>query len=182
MLLNYAKYAANGGAGYVLKPEYLTSAALFDKSKAKYPHDFTVPKLKLRLRIISGQQFQFEDPTVSDIIDPFVEVRLKGIEVDEERNLKYRTHILKDNGFNPVWSTDERSCIVEYTIIAPELATLIVKVFDGHATKKRKLAWYAIEMPHIVEGHRVLPMLNSRFDQIPHCFLYVHVKIEHLRL
>lgn len=182
MLLNYAKYVANGGAGYVMKPEYLTSAALFDKSKAKYPHEFTVPKMKLRLKIISGQQFQFEDPAVADIIDPFVEVKVRGIEVDEERNPKYRTHTLKDNAFNPVWSTDEKRCTVEFTLIAPELATLVVKVFDAHASKKRKLAWYAIEVPHIVEGHRVLPMLNSRFDPIPHCFLYVHVTIKHLSL
>lgn len=180
MLLNYAKFAANGGAGYVLKPEYLRSAALADPSKARYPHEFTKPKVKLTIKIISGQQFQFEQQTASDIIDPFVEVKLKGLEVDEESNKPYRTHTIQDNGFNPVWSTESKSCEVEYSIVAPELATLVVKVYDGHVHKNSKVAWYAIEVPHIAEGYRAIPMLNSRFDAWAHCYLFVHVKVEHL--
>ena len=181
MLLNYAKYVANGATGYILKPEYLTSATLLDPRKAKYPNEMTVPKMKLKIRVISGQQFHFEEAGVSDITDPFVEIKVKGIDVDEEINQAFKTHVIKDNGFNPIWSTDDKACETEFTLIAPELATLVVKVYDADLTKKTKLAWYAIEVPHIVEGHRMIPMLNTRFDQIPNCYLYVHIKIEHLK-
>ena len=181
MLLNWAKFAANGGTGYVLKPEYLTSAALTNKSLQLYPHEFTNPKLKIRIKIISGQQFQFEENvSTSDIIDPYVEVKVKGLDVDETMNQIYKTHTIKNNGFNPVWSDQEKSCEVEFTLIAPELATLVVKVFDADLTKRSKLAWYAIEVPHLAEGYRVFPMLNSRFDQITHSYLFVHIQIERL--
>jgi len=179
MLLNYAKFAANGGCGYVLKPEYLTSTAIRDPTKAKYVHDFTEPRLKLTIRIISGQQFQFEKQGVSDLVDPWVEVKLKGSVHDEKQNKVFRTQTVKNNGFNPIWSTPENPNVMEFMISAPDLATLVVKVSDSDRTKSSKLAWYAIDVPHIVGGYRVIPMLNSRFDEIPHCFVYAHIKLEY---
>lgn len=181
MLLNYAKFAANGGIGYVLKPDYLTSAVVPHPSRAIYPHDMTTPKMKIKIRVISGQQFHFEDAVVGrDIIDPFVEIKLRGIDLDEESNPVYKTHVIKDNGFNPIWSTDGKVCEKEFTVIGPEHACLVFRVFDANLTNNTKLAWYAIEVPHLLQGYRVLPMLNSKFDQIPHCYLYVHVTIVHL--
>lgn len=177
MLLNYAKFMKNGGCGYVLKPDCMLSDTLNNPDRANYPHKMTSPKLNITIKIISGQQFTNEKGAKGrDIVDPYVEVKLRGTDMDEGQNNVYKTPVIKDNGFNPWWSKDEE-CVHHFKVSAPEFATLVFKVFDENLGKDEKLAWYAIEVTDMQTGYRVLPMLNSKFEPIKHCYLFVHIKI-----
>ena len=38
-------------------------------------------------------------------MDPFVEFKVIGIPIEEQKNKKFRTKVIDDNGFNPRWET-----------------------------------------------------------------------------
>lgn len=36
-----------------------------------------------------------------DIADPYIEIYIRGLKFDEERNKVQRSHVITDNGFSP---------------------------------------------------------------------------------
>lgn len=176
-LLNYAKFAKNGGCGYVLKPECMLSDTLKDPSRANYPHLMTTPKLKLTVKIISGQLLKNEKISNRDIPDPFVEVKIRGLDIDEAQNTVLKTPVINNNGFNPNWAAFGNKSTQSFQINAPDFATLVFKVFDKDALSVERMSWYAIELNDIQTGYRVVPMLNSKFEVIKNCYLLVHITL-----
>lgn len=77
-----------------------------DCTESKYISTFTQPLKKIELIIISGQKlkpFNYES-NVTDIVDPYVEVSIKGVPLDTKRNKPKKTKVIDDNGFNPIWN------------------------------------------------------------------------------
>uniref|UniRef100_A0A2K6N7M9 Phosphoinositide phospholipase C n=1 Tax=Rhinopithecus roxellana TaxID=61622 RepID=A0A2K6N7M9_RHIRO len=99
--LNRAKFSANGGCGYVLKPECMCQGVFNPNSEDPLPGQL---KKQLVLRIISGQQLpKPRDSMLGDrgeIIDPFVEVEIIGLPVDCSRE---QTRVVDDNGEARPW-------------------------------------------------------------------------------
>lgn len=59
------------------------------------------------------------------MVDPFIELSIKGIEIDTMSNKTRCTHVIKDNGFNPVWTkriNDANRKKFSFEIRCPELA------------------------------------------------------------
>ncbi|XP_030798591.1 1-phosphatidylinositol 4,5-bisphosphate phosphodiesterase eta-2 isoform X3 [Rhinopithecus roxellana] len=121
--LNRAKFSANGGCGYVLKPECMCQGVFNPNSEDPLPGQL---KKQLVLRIISGQQLpKPRDSMLGDrgeIIDPFVEVEIIGLPVDCSRE---QTRVVDDNGFNPTW---EETLV--FTVHMPEIALVRFLVWD----------------------------------------------------
>ena len=177
MLLNYAKFAKNGNIGYTLKPTFMLSNTITHPELANYPHKMVNPQMNISITVISGQHLSNEgEISGGDIVDPYVEIKLRGTDADEALNTIYKTPVIEDNGFNPWWSQKEE-CIHHFKISAPEFATLIFKVFDKNMARDEKLGWYAIEVNDIQAGYRVIPVLDSKFKPIKHCYLFVHIKL-----
>ena len=66
---------------------------IFNK-KNRYPSEFTKVKLRIVLKVISGQHLRHEkDIDAKTDINPQVKVSLKGSKIDEEKNLKYQTKV-----------------------------------------------------------------------------------------
>ena len=81
LLLYLAKFVENGGneCGYVLKPAFLRP----NPKKEKYISDFKNIRKIVNILVISGQQLRPEDENdVKDVVDPYVEVSLRGILID----------------------------------------------------------------------------------------------------
>jgi phosphatidylinositol phospholipase C delta len=182
MLLNYAKFNVNGGtnSGYVLKPKFLRSDALKNPGIAKYPKDFTQPCKKLTVKVICGQQLRPSNFNAKEVIDPQVEVKIKGLEIDETHNAIQTTPVVKDNGFHPVWanSNKESSYTFEFKLCAPEFAYVVFNVWDQDSMGKDRVGWYAIEFEHLLQGYRVVPILNSQLKAIPYSYLLCHITVE----
>lgn len=66
-----------------------------------------------------------------EVIDPYVKVQLRGHPDDK---YKYKTDVVKNNGFNPVWWNAKTT----FLVTVPELAMLELIVKD-HATTKSNL-------------------------------------------
>jgi len=179
MLLNYAKFAANGGAGYVLKPKYLRHNS--DSDPDYHPKELNKkPVKKLLLKIISGQQIRPDKFNSKEIIDPYVEIKIRGLEIDEHNNSTYRTQTVKDNGFHPVWSKKDHPNVFQFDIYAPDFCFLVFNIFDEDMVGRDKMGWYAIEFNHIQQGYRVIPILNNRCQPINHSYVFCHISIETL--
>ena len=175
MLLNYAKFANNGGiqSGYTLKPEYMCHDALLNHEIVQYPNEFKKPIKKLSVKIISGQQIRPDDLVVREIIDPYVEVKIRGLDVDEERNQTFKTHMIKDNGFHPVWDSNT----FEFEICAPDFCFLVITAYHGDLLKRDKMGWYAIELNCMQQGYRVVPLLNNIFQPIKGSYVFCKVTL-----
>ena len=163
-LINYAKFNANGGvcSGYVLKPKYMRHDSLTCPEFVNYPANFKEPLKKLTIQVISGQQIRPDDLVVREIIDPYIEIKIKGLEIDEQVNSVCRTHTIKDNGFHPVWARDKDACKFEFQIHAPDFCTLIMTAYHEDVMSKDRLGWYAVEFKNIQTGYRVVPLMNSQ--------------------
>jgi len=180
MLLNYAKFASNGGIGYVLKPKYLRHN--FTSDPNYHPRELTKrkPVKKLILKIISGQQIRPDKFDSKEIIDPYVEIKIRGLEIDEQNNSTYRTQTVKDNGFHPIWAKKDHPNVYEFDIYAPDFCFLVFNIFDEDMVGRDKMGWYAIEFNHIQQGYRVIPILNNRCQPINHSYIFCHISIETL--
>ncbi|KAK6018025.1 C2 domain protein, partial [Ostertagia ostertagi] len=113
--LNTGLFRVNGNCGYVLKPEMLL--------KGIDPRSVFKPKVKLGIGIISAQYLPKFAPG-KDIVDPYVTVQIFGAPRDE---LKWKTSVIRNNGFNPVWNQS-----FDKELYCPEIAMLrfCVKDFD----------------------------------------------------
>lgn len=180
MLLNYAKFIANGNTGYVLKPRYLRHNTLQEQDLSCYPRHMKRPIKKLTVRVISGQQIRPDNYKSSEIIDPYVEVRIHGLELDEQNNSNHRTQTIKDNGFHPYWGAKENANIFEFNLCAPDFCTLVFQIFDEDMVGRDKIGWYPIEFNNIQQGYRVVPVLNARMQPIKHSYIFCHISIANL--
>ena len=93
-------------------------------------------------------------------MDPWVEVKVKGLEIDEKTNGKRETSVIDDNGFHPVWTQKNK---FQFQLACPELAQLVFKIYDKDVIGSKKIGWYAIDVDDLVAGYRAVPILNSAF-------------------
>ncbi|RWS14778.1 1-phosphatidylinositol 4:5-bisphosphate phosphodiesterase gamma-1-like protein [Dinothrombium tinctorium] len=122
MQLNQGKFMQNGGCGYVLKPDFLTSN-LEDRNSFDIYNKETLPKsvepLALIINIIAARHLMKNG---RGIVSPFVEIEIVGLEYD---SVKLKTSTIRDNGFNPVW----KECFT-FEVFCPDLALLRFVVYN----------------------------------------------------
>lgn len=59
------------------------------------------------------------------MVDPYIEVFVKGIHADEIRNIPRKSDIVRNNGFKPRFDW-----VVDFKFNCPELAFLVIRVMD----------------------------------------------------
>lgn len=164
LLLYMAKFKQNGGkcSGYVLKPSFLRPES------PRFLSDFCEIQKVLYIEVISGQQLHPENENdVKDVADPYVEVSIRGASVDEKENKVFKSKVIENNGFNPIFGL---KCVFKLT--NPELAILVFKVFDREVGRKdRKIGWYAIPYECVRPGYRMVPLLDSNLNQMDFSYL-----------
>jgi Ca2+-dependent lipid-binding protein len=106
------------------------------------------------------------------VVDPYIDVQLKGIQIDETSNMPKRSNIVKNNGFNPIFNFT-----VDFQISCPDLAFIIVKVFDKDVLQDDRLGMNVVSVMSLRRGYRVLPLLDSKLNQIENCYLFLHLEI-----
>ncbi|XP_011842635.1 PREDICTED: 1-phosphatidylinositol 4,5-bisphosphate phosphodiesterase eta-2, partial [Mandrillus leucophaeus] len=163
--LNRAKFSANGGCGYVLKPECMCQGVFNPNSEDPLPGQL---KKQLVLRIISGQQLpKPRDSMLGDrgeIIDPFVEVEIIGLPVDCSRE---QTHVVDDNGFNPTW---EETLV--FTVHMPEIALVRFLVWDHDPIGRDFIGQRTLAFSSMMPGYR-----HVYLEGIEEASIFVHVAV-----
>jgi len=154
-LLNRAMFVGNGGCGYILKPRYLRDPDFkYSPENADGFDEKTFPSMELTVEILSGQHIprpESDDGNAGEVIDPYVEIRIRGHEIDynnSENNQK--TEHVKNNGFNPTWRES-----FTFDIKFPDLAILDLKVKDhSHSGKDYHLGSFAARVLDLQQGYR----------------------------
>ena len=150
--INRARFLNNGGCGYVLKPTFLRDSSIpYAPTNPSGLDPKRYPSWKISLEILSGQHIPKEEGS-SDIIDPYVKVRLRGHPEDEksgdDKVNKGKTEPVKNNGFNPVWNAK-----FELVAKVPHLAFLEFKVKDhSKSSTDKDLGMFCAPLNMIQEG------------------------------
>ena len=174
ILANFSKFQENGGVscGYLLKPLGLLHNA---KEEEEVKEEGSMkPKLFLNITILSGSQLK--SSTNKKTISPYVEIGLiGGVSIDEQSNKIYRTNVVENNGFNPIF--DEKiSC--EFEIFNPELTVIYLQVWDEEETQleTKFIGWYGVPVTCIRPGLRIVPLKDQSLAVIDRSALLCKVE------
>ena len=157
LMIYMSRFQENGGSGcgYLLKPECL---------RKKYLKQFNSICKILCVEVISGQQLRPEnEEDIRDVVDPYVEVFLRGIPADEKENsVVFKSKVVQNNGFHPIF---QLNC--QFKLNCPDLAVIVFRVFDEEvAVKDMRIGWNSIAVSCLRTGYRIIPLLNSNLNEI----------------
>jgi len=166
--INDGKFQDNGGCGYILKPKYMR------EEKITFNPELKIKATKhLELIILSAWQLPKavgkENNGKGEVIDPYVKVIISGIPVD--RN-SYKTKVVKNNGFNPVWKADYKIPIAN-----ADLATLTLIVSDSDfASSDDLIGYYSLPVYCMRDGYRHVPLRDKHGKLYDSASLLVYSK------
>lgn len=152
--VNRAKFAVNGGCGYVKKPAYLLDPS------APRP---TTPRI-LRVHVYTGIGWEnFKDADMFGCPDSLIKISLFGCVADRlsqasgSRSFKTSVYSKARAGpaAQPVWNQS-----FDLEIREPELTVVQFQALDKDGTYFEFLAHYDCAVSEIREGVRILPMLS----------------------
>ncbi|KAF9558973.1 1-phosphatidylinositol-4,5-bisphosphate phosphodiesterase 1 [Agrocybe pediades] len=203
-IINQAMFQRNGRSGYVRKPEALRCPEkdLLSK-KTQHFLDVTIISAQQipRLRDSKGQEI-----IEKSIVDPFVEVSLHipdwshspflpasataagakyspstdatTTSVSSARTVSFRTKVVKDNGFNPIWQEElclPFDCVGDMKdIIFVEFA---VRQQGKDDDDDEPLGLYCFPLGCLEQGFRHLPLHDAQLTQHLFSTLFIQVNI-----
>ncbi|XP_074500401.1 1-phosphatidylinositol 4,5-bisphosphate phosphodiesterase eta-2 [Sebastes fasciatus] len=163
--LNRAKFSSNGNCGYILRPKCMCKAAFNPMLEDPLPGH---RKTQLVLKIISGQQLPKPKDSMfgdrGEIIDPFVEVEIIGLNIDCS---KQQTRVVDDNGFNPMW---EETLV--FNIQMPQIALVRFEVWDHDPIGRDFIGQRTIAFRSMMPGYRHVYLEGMAASSI-----FIHVAI-----
>ncbi|KAI3801538.1 hypothetical protein L1987_29645 [Smallanthus sonchifolius] len=157
--LMHGMFRANGGCGYVKKPDFLMRRGptneVFDP-KAKLQ-----PKTSFRVKVYMGDGWHLDfKKTHFDKYSPpdfFTRVGIAGASVDK---VMKKTKIKVDN-WTPVWNEE-----FTFPLAVPELALLRVEVHSYNMSEKDDFAGQiCLPVSELRPGIRAIPLCNRKGDQ-----------------
>ncbi|KAL5750524.1 hypothetical protein ACOSP7_025127 [Xanthoceras sorbifolium] len=158
-------FRANGGCGYVKKPDFLLVKHPFDQSEVK-----TILKVKIYLG--EGWHLDFRHTHFDRFSPPdfFVKVAIAGVEADIKKEI---TKTISDQ-WVPEWNEE-----FEFPLSVPELALLRIEVFDYDDTRKHDFAGQTcLPVSELRSGIRAVPLHNRHGDQYKYTRLLVRFEFE----
>ncbi|CAG9316644.1 unnamed protein product [Blepharisma stoltei] len=166
MLLNYGWFQINGGTGYVLKPNILTDAnTLFDPNGLGMEN----PLFTFEVEVISAHGLPKSGKELGQIVNPYVEIKIHGIEKDQATSL---TSVIQNNGFNPIWNEE-----FTFSIRMLEMSMVSFRVYSKSSFKNRLLCQFAIPINCVRNGYRVIPLIGKHFFILPNTFLLIRTRL-----
>ncbi|PHH85045.1 hypothetical protein CDD83_990 [Cordyceps sp. RAO-2017] len=195
--LNHAMF--EGGkdeSGYVLKPPELRDIQVrpFDSAIAEGKKERSV--VSFTIDVVSAQQLMRPaNLAASKSMDPYVEVQVlhandkrdkkeagSTLVHDLDSPLKFQTEVIRENGFNPVFSNGRFRFRV--TTKHPELifvrwSVKLASYGESYNSKDgAAIATYTAKLKNLKQGYRTLPLLNHAGDQYLFSTLFCNIKVE----
>ena len=193
MQINRAMF--DGGAdssGYVLKP---VEGREFKLMPDKLPSDFQGKRprknVSFTIKVISAQQLM--RPFILGerrAMDPYIEVEV--VLADDKRDkagavangqtqeLKYKTPIVRGNGFNPAFDTSyEFKLTTKYPdfVFVRFSVKLADKTYNDRAPP---IATYMVKLTSLNQGYRTIPLENQHLERLMFSTLFCHIKKEEI--
>ncbi|XP_065192235.1 1-phosphatidylinositol 4,5-bisphosphate phosphodiesterase eta-2-like [Sycon ciliatum] len=175
IMLNHAKFRANGGCGYVLKPACLREPESEDNRYRQYnPFDMSlqlhsVNHMFLEIKVMSGQCLF--NPQGSSVPTVEVDVVISGIQSDSA-SVTFGV-ALGSNTLSPEFTP--LTAAPPLRLVMPEMCTVMFLVY--HIRGSRVLyAQNGYPVTSLKHGIRYVPMLSPSCQPLPHSGLFVKVE------
>ncbi|KAG7463925.1 hypothetical protein MATL_G00181820 [Megalops atlanticus] len=169
-----ARFAQNGGCGFVLRPAVMREEVSYFSAHTQgcVPG---VPAQTLRVKVISAHGLPKPQGSGSkgEVIDPYVVLELHGVPAD---CAEQRTRTAAQNQDDPLF--DET---FEFQVNMPELALLRFVVLDDDYIGDDFIGQYSVAFECLQPGYRNVPLLDLMGEPLPHASLFVHVAITNRR-
>jgi len=140
--------------------------------------------LTLKIELISGHYIPQpeSDKGGSDIVDPYIKIRIDGCEADAA---EWTSSVVKDNGFNPRWKGTKGSKPADYSasfkIRRPETAMITFEVWDKDSNpldNDDQCAVFSCPISAVRPGLRVVPLWDVESVPLPVSNLFVSIARE----
>jgi len=211
MQMNDAMFAASTDqSGYVLKPSELREIKMLKNVPEEAGEHHVKRERKnvvFSIDVVSAQQLMRPKGLAPHrTVDPYVEVEVYHSDDKSKENKgvvgeggldasakdgssglgvphRRRTHIVPENGFNPVFDKNGSKFNFALTTKYPDLVFVRWTVrcsTDGHtySDKGQPLATYTAKLSSLKQGYRTLPLYDSNGDQFLFSTLFCRIKIE----
>ncbi|XP_027941562.1 phosphoinositide phospholipase C 6-like isoform X3 [Vigna unguiculata] len=151
-------FRANGGCGYVKKPQILMQKHHCDNEFD--PTKIQSVKKTLKVKVYMGHGWSSDfSPTHFDKCSPpdfFTKIRIIGMPGDVAKN---KTKVIMDNWF-PVWNEE-----FEFCLSVPELAMLLIQVKDKDQGKDDFAGQTCLPVSELKHGFRSVPLYNKKGEK-----------------
>lgn len=168
--LMHGMFRANGGCGYVKKPDLLMTKGPHDEvfnPKAQLPVKKT---LKIKVYIGDGWHLDFKH-THFDLYSPpdfYTRVGIAGVPADETMK---KTKKIEDS-WTPVWNQD-----FIFPLTVPELAILRIEVHEYDMSEKDDFAGQiCLPVSELKEGIRAVPLCDNKGEKYNSVRLLIRVE------
>uniref|UniRef100_A0A1J3EYL8 Phosphoinositide phospholipase C n=1 Tax=Noccaea caerulescens TaxID=107243 RepID=A0A1J3EYL8_NOCCA len=152
-------FRANGGCGYVKKPDFLMNVG--PNGKVFDPNENAAPKKTLKVKVCMGDGWHLDfKKTHFDLYSPpdfFVRVGIAGAPVDE---VMKKTEVKYDT-WTPIWNEE-----FTFKLTVPELALLRVEVHEYDANEKDDFGGQTcLPVSELRQGIRAVPLYNRKGEK-----------------
>ena len=192
LMVYLSKFMENGGiyCGYVLKPEFLRCEDFSyqklsqkiekceknekNEKSEKNEKNEKNERIEVCIKVKSAQFLRPLKENVDDIIDPYIEVSIRGIEKDQKT---LKTGTVMNNGLNPVFKGKNNK--MSFIVNCPEIAMLVFSVFDENSLKNERVAGFAMPVKCLRNGYRIVPLRNCKdleFFELSEIYCKVQVR------
>ena len=171
---NDGRFRENGNCGYVLKPEELLHQDF------TLSNTFDVPSLRLMIRVLSGSCLpKPRGDRKGECIDPYVQVTLNDLTETNDMKMKtYYTTSIQNNGFFPIWNSEE----FRFSVRNQSVAIIQFTVWDKDVGSKDDfIASSSIPISCLRKGYRSVRLFdkyNTRSGPFDFASLLVEVRME----
>ncbi|KAL3830175.1 hypothetical protein ACJIZ3_018977 [Penstemon smallii] len=152
-------FRANGGCGYVKKPDFLLKCG---PNNQVFDPKMNLPvKKTLKVKIFMGEGWNLDfRRTHFDFYSPpdfYVKIAIAGVSADLRR---YKTKVIEDNWL-PVWNEE-----FEFPLTLPELALLRIEVHEFDMPDKDDFAGQTcLPVSELKSGIRAIPLYDYKGDK-----------------
>ncbi|KAK0605830.1 hypothetical protein LWI29_031152 [Acer saccharum] len=161
-------FRANGGCGYVKKPDLLLRRHLMDRSEYRSKVKKT---LKVKIYLGEGWHYDFHRTHFDRCSPPdfFVKVAIEGVEAGTKEE---KTEPVSDQ-WVPEWNQE-----FEFPLTVPELALLRIEVFDYDSGIDDFAGQTCLPVSELKSGIRAVPLHNREGDQYKYTRLLVRFQFD----
>ncbi|CAD8116290.1 unnamed protein product [Paramecium sonneborni] len=133
-------------------------------------------RMNIYLKIISATNLVWEEEKrrQEEIVDPYIKVRVAGNKEDVNKSEKWRTEVVQDNGYHPIFNY---SCIIQLRYAQQDV--IYFQAYSYSILGDSLLAQYCLSPLNLRTGYRTIPLLNSQFKPLHNSYILVHIKIEY---
>ncbi|XP_010253735.1 PREDICTED: phosphoinositide phospholipase C 2-like isoform X2 [Nelumbo nucifera] len=157
--LMHGMFRANGGCGYVKKPDFLLNAGPHNKVFDPKAKSQTKKTLKVRVYMGEGWNYDFKR-THFDAYSPpdfYTRVGIAGVPAD---SVMKKTKIIEDN-WTPVWDEE-----FTFPLTVPEMALLRIEVHEYDMSEKDDFGGQTcLPVSELRTGIRAVPLHNRKGEQ-----------------